>query len=83
MLQQRGCRLGGRINQVLTVVQEQQKVLIADRGGQRINERHSLALGDAELCGHGGRHQVGVNNVCKLDQPHTSGIVRQHLGSSL
>ncbi|GAH11548.1 unnamed protein product, partial [marine sediment metagenome] len=30
-----------------------------------------------------GRHKAGVNNVGKLYQPHTPGIVRQHLGGSL
>ena len=75
-LKQGVCQCGGGRDEMLAVVENQQKAPRADGIGEAFNQRTSRALADVQHCSYSRRDEVWICDGVQSHQPHAMRIVR-------
>jgi hypothetical protein len=82
-VQERLSEAGAGFDKLLAVIEQQQHVLVSKIVAHRCHERAVGLLPYAEAFCHGLWDQVRLSQRRQVDQPHSIGIRRKHLGPRL
>ena len=75
--------LGGGVDDVLAVVEDEEHVLLAEGIEQGVEQRAATLVLNAENCSDGGGHLLGMSDGRQLDEPDSLGVTTEQLGSGL
>jgi hypothetical protein len=78
--QDSGDEVGAGRHEVLTVVQDEQRRLVAERGRQLVGDGHAWGLTSAESGQGGAIDGARIGQGCQLDPPHPAGLRVDCLG---